>query len=551
MDGSSSPTRLAAIMNGDVAGYTRLMADDEEATAARVATCRSLVGQHVEAHRGRLVDFTGDNFLAELPSASDAVGCGIEIQRALHEANGVDPQERWLELRIGVHLGDLHDDGERVYGAGVNVAARLQQLARPGHLCISGAVHDVVKGRLDVVCEDLGQQRVKNVPEPIRAYHVDTQSRAKVGVHHPASRGRRLRRAALSVVAAVAGLALLGWATWPLTPRLVLTSVGLSGPPAYPAVPAIPSIVVLPFDDMSPEPSQRFFADGLTEAITNKLAGLREIFVISRNSAFTYRGRQVPVAQIGRELGVRYVLEGSVQRAGNRVRVTAQLIDAPSDFHVWSEAFDREMEDVFAVQSEITEQILAVLEVEIREAELARIRKKPTEDLSAYDAFVHAEGLFLRFTRADNDAARAMLERVLTLDPDYAQAHGLLAGTYQAAVAMLWDPRQEYIAIAERHARRAVQLDPMLAQAHRVLAHVYGLQERWDDALREAEIAIELAPNDELAHITRFRFLANQGDLQGTTASTRRAMRLNPRSPSITWSSLAFVHAAVGDRQRA
>jgi adenylate cyclase len=433
----------------------------------------------------------------------------------------------------------------------VNVAARLQQLARPGHLCISGAVHDLVKSRLVGVCEDLGQQRVKNVPEPVRAYHVDTQTRAKVGVHHPASRGRRLRRLALGVAAAAGSLALIGWATWPLTPRLVLSGVGLAGPPAYPELPAIPSIVVLPFDDLSPDPGQQFFADGLTEAVTNKLAGLREIFVISRNSAYTYRGRPVPVAQIGRELGVRYVLEGSVQRAGDRVRVTAQLIDAPSDFHVWSESFDREMADVFAVQSEITEHILAVLEVEIREAELERIRQKPTEDLTAYDAFVQAEGLFLRFTRRDNDAARAMLAHVLSLDPDYAQAHGLLAGTYQAAVAMLWDPREEYIASAEGHARRAVQLDPMLAQAHRVLAHVFGLQERWDDALREAKLAIELAPNDELAHITYFRFLASRGDIRGAAESTRRAMRLNPRSPSITWSSLAFVHAAVGDRQRA
>jgi len=552
VDANSSPTHLAAIVNGDVAGYTRLMAEDEDATVRLFEEHRVTIEKCVSLHSGHLIDFTGDNFLAELPSVNDAVACGIEIQRTLRERNAALPAARRVEFRIGIHLGDLHTAGQRVYGQGVNIAARLQQLAQPGHLCISAAVHEVIQSRFDVPCEDLGVRRVKNVPEPVHAFHLDTSGEPHAVTHHPGSRRRRLVRGWLPTIGILIGLLAGGvWLSWPLAPGILLESVGLGGPPEFPPLPAIPSIVVLPFDNLSPDANQEFFADGLTEALTNKLAGLREIFVISRNSAYTYKDRGVPVAQIGRELGIRYVLEGSVQRADGRVRVTAQLIDAPTDFHVWSQSYDRELAGVFELQSEITEQILATLEVEIREAELTRIRRKPTEDLSAYDAFIRAEGLFLRFTRADAEAAREFLLRAIELDPEYAQAHGLLAGAYQVSVSMNWDPDPEYLVIAWRHARRATQLDPLLPQVHRVMAHLHSLDGDWDDALRESKLAVELAPNDELAHITRFRFLANEGEISGAAESTRRAMRLNPRSPSVTWSSLAYIHAAMGNRARA
>jgi adenylate cyclase len=537
-------------MNGDVAGYTRLMADDEEATARVFAEYRVAIEKCVSIHRGRLIDFTGDNFLAEMPSVSDAVECGIEIQRTLHARNAGLRADRRIEFRIGIHLGDLHTDGQRVYGQGVNVASRLQQIAKPGHLCISAAVHDVVRSRIDASCEDLGMKRVKNVPKPVHAFHLDTSGEPRATVHHPASRRRRLLRVLPGVATVIALLAFGIWASWPLAPGLLLEGVGL-GLPEHPPLPSIPSIVVLPFDNLSADPDQVFFADGLTEALTNKLAGLREIFVISRNSAYTYRGRSVPVAQIGRELGVRYVLEGSVQRADGRVRITAQLIDAPTDFHVWSQSYDRKLADVFALQSEITERILATLEVEIREAEVARIRRKPTEDLSAYDAYIRAEGLFLRFNRADTEAARVLLRRAIELDPEYAQAHGLLAGAHQVAVGMYWDPNPEHLVVARTHALRAIQLDPLLAQAHRVMSQLYAFDGRWEEALRESRLTIDLAPNDELAYITHFRFLASHGQIAGAVDSTRRALRLNPRSPSASWASLAFIHAALGRRENA
>jgi adenylate cyclase len=540
---------LAAIVNGDVADYTRLMAADEAATARLFAEYRLTIEKCVSAHRGRLIDFTGDNFLAEMPSVIDAVACGIEIQRTLKECNAPLPRERRIEFRIGVHLGDLYNDGERVYGQGVNVAARLQQLAQPGHLCISGAVHEVVRSRIDLSCEDLGFQRVKNVPEPVRAFHLDPSGKPGAAVHHPVI--RRRRRWLLGAGVLIGLLAATVWATWPLAPGILLEAVGLGGPPEYPPLPVVPSIVVLPFDNLSSDPEQEFFADGLTEALTHKLSGLREVFVISRNSAYSYRGRSVPVAQIGRELGVRYVVEGSVQRAAGRVRITVQLIDGPTDFHLWSQSFDRELADVFDLQSEITEKILATLEVEIREAEIERIRRKPTDDLSAYDTFVRAEGLFLRFNSKDAVAARELLWRAIELDPEYAQAHGLLAGTHQAAFSMSWDTNPAHLDIARKHARRAIQLDPLIAQPHRVMAYLYEYDGRLDDAMREAKLAVELAPNDELAHITLFRFLAAKGEIRGAVESTRRAMRLNPRSPSVAWSGLAFIHAAVGNRERA
>ncbi len=549
MGDTSGSMHLAAIVNGDVAGYTRLMADDEEATARVFAGYRLVIEKLVSVHRGRVIDFTGDNFLAELPSVMDAVVCGIEIQRALGERNALLPEERRIRFRIGVHIGDLYTDGERVYGQGVNVAARLQQLSQPGSLCVSGAVYEVVHSRIDVSSEDLGFQRVKNVPAPVRAFHLDPMGERRVVTHHPVV--RRRRRWLLGAGVVVALLAVTLWATWPLAPSLLLDAIGLGGPPEHPPLPAIPSIVVLPFNNLSSDPEQEFFADGLTEALTNSLAGLREVFVISRNSAYSYKGRAISLPQIGRELGVRYVLEGSVQRSADRVRVTAQLIDVPTDFHVWSQSFDRELADIFDLQSEITERILATLEVEIREAEIERIRRKPTEDLSAYDAFMRAEGLFLRFHSKDNLLAREFLHRAIELDPEYANAHGLLAGTHQAAYSMGWDPDPVNLDLARKHALRAIQLDPLLAQAHRVMGFMHAHDGRLDDAIREARLAIELAPNDELAHITLFRFLANKGQMAGAVESTRRAMRLNPRSPSASWAGLAFIHAAVGSRARA
>jgi TolB-like protein/class 3 adenylate cyclase len=440
---SSEPVdrKLAAILSADVVGYSRLMADDEAATIRTLTSYRESIAMLIRQHRGRVVDSPGDNVLADFPTALDAVRCALEIQGVLRARNVSLATERRMEFRIGVHMGDVATEGGRVYGDGVNIAARLEGLAEAGGICISATVHDQVRNKVDVGYTDLGDQTVKNIPEQVHVYRVQPRATEGVGPQQSEPTLGERRRFPMALVVTAAVLLLVGgalWGTWPRPLALILDVTGVGRPPIDPALPDKPSVVVLPFENMSGDAEQAYFSDGLTEELTANLAGSPLLFVISRNSAFSYKGRPVRVETIGRELGVRYVVEGSVRKAGERVRITAQLIDATTGHHLWSQQYDRELSDIFAVQSEISEAILVAVGVQVNEAELARIRRRPTNNLSAYEAFTRAVFLMTKYTRKDLAETRRLLERAIEIDPSYAAAYSLLGGTYSAEYAIGW-----------------------------------------------------------------------------------------------------------------
>jgi adenylate cyclase len=413
---ANADRKLAAILCADIAGYARLMEDDGEATVRTLRVWREQIGALVGEHRGRIADFSGDNFLAEFPTARDAVACAIEIQRVLRARNAGLPAERRMEFRIGAHLGDVQSEGERLFGDGVNIAARLQTLAEPGGICLSAAVHEQVRSKLGLVCEDLGEHALKNIASPVRAYRLRVPDAPPQAAQPSAPHPSRTRTIAFVAALAIALAGIGIWAAWPRLLGVAFDAAGIL-PGEQPALPDKPSIAVLPFANMSGDPEQEYFADGITEDLTTVLSQTSTLFVIARNSAFAYKGRAVKVEDVGRELGVRYVLEGSVRRAGERVRITAQLIETASGFHVWSESYDRGLEDVFAVQSEIAERVFVATGAPIMEAELDRIRRKPTASLTAYDAYAKGMYHFGRIRVRDMAEARRWFERAVELDP--------------------------------------------------------------------------------------------------------------------------------------
>jgi adenylate cyclase len=374
--------KLAAVLAVDVAGYSRLMGADEEGTLARLKEHRrELVDPTIAEHHGRIVKTTGDGMLVEFASVVDAVRCAVGVQRAMVERNGTVPPEKRIEFRVGINLGDIIVDGDDIHGDGVNIAARLEGLAEPSGICISRKVRDEVRDKLDLAFENMGEQQVKNIARPIRVFRI-------------------------------------------VAPANVQPST--SAKPAL-ALPDKPSIAVLPFSNLSGDPKQEYFADGIVEDIITALSRIRWLFVIARNSSFTYKGKTVDVKQVGRELGVRYVLEGSVRKVSNRVRITGQLIDATTSAHVWADRFDGDVTDVFALQDEVTNRVAAVIEPKLLEAEGTRSQNRSPEDLGAWDMVMRASSLFWRLTKVDSDAAMALLDRAVTLYPDYAPAQSMLA----------------------------------------------------------------------------------------------------------------------------
>jgi adenylate cyclase len=524
--------RLAAILSADVVGYSAMMAADEESTVRALNRTRDEIARLVGTHRGRVVDFRGDDFLAEFPSALDAVRCGVAIQGS---------PERELPFRVGIHLGDVMVEGERIYGDGVNISARLESLAEPGGICISGPVHEQVRHKLELPFLDLGEQQVKNLPDPVRVWRVLLDGEA------PQVPSRSLLRRRLLVVAAFVALAGLGgFVIWPMVPGLVLDAFALDQPLVNPPLPDRPSMVVLPFTNLSDDPQQEYFADGMTEDLTTDLSQVAGLFVISRNSAFTFKGKRLKVEQVGRELGVRYVLEGSVRRLGERIRVNAQLIDSTTGFHVWAERYDERFEDLFDVQSRISERILAAVDVSIAQAERDRVRRRPTDDLNAYEAWLSGVGHTIGGGREAYARARPFYERALELDPDFAEAHASLAQLLIGSRLFLYSTDDAYLDLGEEHAARAVAIAPNMAEGHGALAMVHYARGDGDAALRESAIAVELAPNDVTALAWRGIVLLDYGNpLEGLQAFSE-AVRLSPTGLPSLWSGLAYAYMRAG-----
>lgn len=522
--------KLTAILSADVKGYSRLMGEDEVATVCTLKAYRGVIATLIRQHRGRVVDSPGDNLLAEFGSVVDAVRCAVEIQEELKIRKAELPENRRMEFRIGVNLGDVIEDGGRIYGDGVNIAARVEGLAEGGGICISGMAYDHVKNKLALGYESLGEHTVKNITEPVRVYRVllEPEAAGKV-IGEKRARARRWQWVALAVVTVlvVGGGAVAVWNFYlrSFPPPVDVASektVGLE-------LPDKPSIAVLPFKNLSDDPKQEYFSDGITNDVMTDLSKFRELFVIASNSVFTYKGRSVKVQDVSRDLGVRYVLEGSVQRASEKVRINAQLIDATTGHHLWAERYDRDLKDLFAVQDEIVQTIVVTLAVKLTRLEHERAFAKPTSNLEAYDYVLRGMEYLSRSTRPADSEARHMFERAIELDPSYASAYVGLGRTHRNASIRGWTEfPAEAMQRAHDLAQKALSLDDSNAAAHALLGEVYSYWGQYELAIRELERAIELNPNDWNSHVDRGRVMLWSSRPDEAIRSLETALRFNP-----------------------
>ncbi|PYN36150.1 MAG: adenylate/guanylate cyclase domain-containing protein [Candidatus Rokuibacteriota bacterium] len=542
MGGRAVERRLAAILSADVEGYSRLMGDDEVATVRAITEYRAVIASAVAGHGGRVVDAPGDNVLAEFASVVGAVQCAVDVQRELQSRNAELPPSRQMRFRIGINLGDVIVEGDRLYGDGVNIAARLEGLAEGGGICISGTAYDQIEGKLPFRCEFIGEHTVKNIARPVRVYRLHLEPG---GVSRsPTRAGRVRRRLAKGVVAAVAVLLLLGAAGWAGWRWLTPESAGLP-------LPDRPSVAVLPFANLSQDSAQEYFSDGVTEDLITGLSKVSGLFVIARNSVFTYKGRAVKIRDVGRDLGVRYVLEGGVQRSGSRVRITAQLVDATTGYHIWAERYDREVRDIFALQDEVTQQIVRAMAVKLTEAEKVRLGRAPTEVLEAYDLVLRGTVERHRTTREGNAEARRLFVKALDLDPNYASAYLGLAWTHLQSWQLLWSTDRESLERARELGEKAIALNDTLVGAYHVLGQVDLWMKEHDRAIALAERAVALAPNDADGYETLAEILGWSGRPEESIGQIRHAMRLNPHYPFFYLWTLGHGYYLTGRRQEA
>ena len=497
----ASPIRkLAAILSADMVGYSRLMETDEPGTLARLRTHRlEVVDPAIAKNRGRIVKTTGDGMLVEFNSVIDAVQAAVEIQRRMSRRNADVAPDRRIEFRIGINLGDVIIQEDDIFGDGVNVAARLEEIADPGGICVSYAVRDQLGLRMDVQFEDLGEQAMKNIARPIRAYRVRWEE-----------------------VAAPAEAA---------------------AQPGQKPKGERPSIVVLPLANMSGEAEQELFADGLTEDIITELSRFRELFVISRSSSFVFKGKPVNLRDVAHELGVQFVLEGSVRKAGNRVRVTVQLIDAELDRHVWAERFDREIDDLFAIQDEAVGSIVATLAGRVEAASRDRAKHQTTENMAAYECVLAGKTLHHRRSPAANAEALEMLERAIRTDPNYAHAHAWKACVLGQAWTNGWAKDRETVwATMMKELEVALALDDNDSDVHRILAAVNLMRGKHERAVYHQGRALQLNPNDDLIVVQQGEILTWLGQAEEGIGWVQKAMRLNPYHPERFWSHLARAY---------
>jgi adenylate cyclase len=544
--------KLTAILSADVKGYSRLMGEDEEATVRTITTHRKVITSVIEKYRGRVVDSPGDNILAEFVSVVDAVQSGVEIQEVIRAKNAELPEKRRMEFRIGINLGDVIQEGERIYGDGVNIAARVEGLADPGGICISGSAYEQIENKLALGYEYIGEHTIKNIVKPIRVYRVPTGPETLQKVTEEKRPPPSWQRPALAVVIVLlvvaGGVAIWKSSRLPTSPPMEVASVEKMAHP----LPDKPSIAVLPFDNLSGDPEQEYFSDGLTEEIISALSSVPKLFVIARNSTFTYKGKPVKVQQVSEELGVRYVLEGSVRKSGDKMRITAQLVDALNGHHLWAKRYDRNISDIFAVQDELTKEIITAMQVKLTQGEQARTAARGTDNLEAYLKCLQAYELALKHNIESNALRKQLAEEAIALDPEYAWAYYLLGGSYQMDV---WlgtskSPKQS-LAKATELLQQAIVLDDNLAEAHGLLGFIYAIERQHDKALVQGKKAVALNPNSARAHMYLGKVLTFAARFEESIPEYKKAIRLNPIPPGYYFWSLGLSYGRAGQYDEA
>lgn len=546
-DGLSRPRRkLAAILHADVVGYSRSMGEDEAGTHARLMVQRQVVEATVTRHEGRIVGTAGDAVLAEFASVVEALGAAVEIQAELATSSAREPVEHRLPLRIGINVGDVIADGDDIFGDGVNVAARVQTLAEPGGIAVSGAVRDQAGNRSGLTFRDQGEHRVKNIEEPIRVYAVDATSN-----QGPGPRRRPSGRARIILPASVAVLLLAGSAAWlGLPERLYWSPSGSSSSTVTET--SRPTIAVLPFENRSGSADQDHFSDGVTEDVIADLGRFSSLLVLSWNAVAPYRDGSITPQQLSRELNVRYVVGGTVRRDGDRLRVTVQLTDATRGVLLWSERYDEPIEDVFAVQNRITRQVVAALAVHVTQLEEARAFAKPTEALGAYELVLRGRAKQHQVERSANLEARALFEQALALDARYADALVGIGWTYMNEFLLGWSEWPDRtLAEVDRLTRRAIELDERNASAHALLAEVLRFRGDRAAAEREIERALQLNPNNATSHALHGANRVMAGRFEEAINSIELAIRLNPHPPTYWLVDLGLAYYSLGRYQDA
>lgn len=542
--------KLTAILSADVQGYTRLMGEDEELTVNTITLYRQIFTYCVEKHHGQVVDSPGDNILAQFNSTLDAVNSAVDIQQTLEAENEKLPRSRRMNFRIGINLGDIiHKEG-RIYGDGVNVAARIEGLADPGGVCVSRGVYEQVKKKIHQGFEYMGEHTVKNVSDPVRIYRI-LLAREDEGkfIDSSISKPHRTWKTAAAVIALVS-ISVMSM-VWFLYPRPNKTEPASVGEMIFP-LPEKPSIAVLPFNNMSGDPEQDYFVDGLTEEIITALSKVPQIFVIARNSVFSYKNKPVKAKQVSEELGVRYVLEGSIRKAGNQIRITAQLIDALTGQNLWAERYDRNLKEIFAVQDDLTKSIITAMQVELTEGEQARVAAKGTNSLQAYLKYLQAREQVNQLNLEGNALGRQLAAEAINLDPKFAMAYRVLAETYRMDVSLgVSDSPEQSIETCVKFLQKAISLDAGYAEAYGALGFSLSMMGRHGEAVAKSEQAVTLDPNSAEAHVMLAHTLRVAGRAEEAIAEYHKAIRLNPIPPSYYLFGLGMCYSLTGQHDTA
>jgi adenylate cyclase len=532
----SQRRKLAAILSADVAGYSRLMGDDDLTTISTLTAYRKVFAQHIAQHEGRVVDSPGDALLAEFSSAIEAVNGALEIQRELAGRNAPLPEHRKMHFRIGVNLGDVTEQEGALYGDGVNIAARLESLAEPGGMCVSGSVYDQIEGRVAVPFRFVGEQPVKNIAKPVRVYQavLDFAGNSKIGALPLPYKSRRL-----IIAFFIVSILSLGAMLWHVFGNDLFKPPVKEDPVL--ALPSGPAIAVLPFTNLDRDSSQEYFSDGLTEEIITGLARVRDLHVLARNTTFQYKGQAVDVPAVGRKLGVQYMLEGSVRKSADRIRITAQLIDTANGSHLWAERYDRQLQDIFAVQDDITNRIVGAITGNgglLRESARSKVAAKAPGNLDAYELVLRATAE-KQYTQKWYEETTAMLERAIQLDPNYARAHQEYAWLKLNGWIFRFEKSTLPSQQIKQNAIKAVDLDSNDALAHRTAAYGYFFDHQLDLFYREAQLALELAPFDASIFAELGMAILFTGQWERGISLVSKAYQLNPASAD-GWYSTAL-----------